>query len=175
MECRREWDGSGGEMTNDGGRPHARHLSDLATVNDLDLHGGGPAASPDLLDGLDHVHALHNLAEHDMLAVEPWGRHGADEELGAVAVGPAVGHGQHPGSRVLAHQALVGEQLAVDGLPAGPAAPDEVAALAHELRDHAVEPGALVVQRLAGFPIPRPFSPVHSARKFSAVSGTSFA
>ena len=58
---RREWDGSGGEMTNDGGRPHARHLSDLATVNDLDLLGGVPAAAPDLLDGLDHVHALHNL------------------------------------------------------------------------------------------------------------------
>ena len=87
-----------------------------------------------------------------MLAVEPGGIDGADEELGAVGVGPGVGHGEHPGGRVVAHELLVGELVAVDGLASGPVAPGEVAALAHELRDDAVEGGALVVERLPGLP-----------------------
>ena len=56
---------------------------------------------------------------------------------------------------------LVRELLAVDGLAAGAVAGGEVAALAHEVGDDAVEGGALVVE---GLPIlPSPFSPVHSA------------
>jgi len=45
-------------------------------------------------------------------------------------------------------EVLVGELGAVDGLPAGAVAAGEVAALAHEAGDDAVEGGALVVQRL---------------------------
>lgn len=33
------------------------------------------------LDGLDEVHALDDLAEHDVLVVEPRGHDGRDEEL----------------------------------------------------------------------------------------------
>jgi hypothetical protein len=83
-----------------------------------------------------------------VLAVEPGGLHGTDEELGAVGVGPGVGHGEHAGSRVAQLEVLVGELGAVDGLPSGAVAAGEVAALAHEAGDDAVEGGALVVQRL---------------------------
>ena len=50
---------------------------------------------------------------------------------------------------VLEGEVLVSELLAVDGLAAGAVAAGEVAALAHELRDDAVEGGALEVERLA--------------------------
>jgi hypothetical protein len=40
----------------------------------------------DTLDGLDNVETLLDLAEDDVLAVQPGGLDGADEELGAVAV-----------------------------------------------------------------------------------------
>jgi hypothetical protein len=41
------------------------------------------------LDGLDHSERLvvSDLAEDDVLAIEPAGDDGGDEELGAVAVG----------------------------------------------------------------------------------------
>jgi hypothetical protein len=50
---------------------------------------------------------------------------------------------------VLEGEVLVRELLAVDGLAAGAVAAGEVATLAHELRDDAVEGGALEVERLA--------------------------
>ena len=46
-------------------------------------------------------------------------------------------------------EVFVLELLAVDGLAARAIARGEVAALAHELGDHAVEDGALVGERLA--------------------------
>src|ERR1044072_2946642 len=50
---------------------------------------------------------------------------------------------------VLEADVLVGELLAVDGLAAGAGPLGEVAALQHELRDHTVEDGSLVVEGLA--------------------------
>jgi len=83
---------------------------------------------------------------------------------------PGVGHAQHARARVLEDEVLIwhgkrfntsctvaslasrartSELGAVDGLAAGAVASREVAALAHELLDHAVEGGALEVQGLA--------------------------
>src|SRR5688572_22051512 len=46
-------------------------------------------------DLVDHVHALADLAEHRVLAVQPRrGRGGDDEELRAVGVRPGVRHRQ---------------------------------------------------------------------------------
>jgi hypothetical protein len=147
-------DEGGTDDDDDGGRAAGQtdpieDLGELPAVCDLDHLGGGAAAGAHLLDGLDDVHALDDLSEDNVLAVEPRGGHGADEELGAVGVGAGVGHGEHPGARVLADELLVGELLAVDGLAAGAVAVGEVAALAHEVGDDAVEGGALVVERLA--------------------------
>ena len=60
-------------------RPHLGHD---AAVRDLDLLAGLAALGAQLLDRLDDVHALGDLAEHDVLAVQPRGDHGGDEELG---------------------------------------------------------------------------------------------
>lgn len=71
-----------------------------------------------------------------MLAVEPWGLLGGDEELGAVAaeeledvpygaslmylrVGSGVGHGEDTGTGVLQLEVLIGETFTVDGLATG--------------------------------------------------------
>merc|ERR1719171_565354 len=126
------------------------HL-ELARVRDLDRLRRLAAAAPDLLDGLDDVHALEDAAEDDVAPVEPGRLHRADEDLRAVRAGARVRHGEHAGARVLELEVLVGELLSINRLAARAVAPREVASLEHEVRDHAVELRALVVEGLAGF------------------------
>lgn len=59
--------------------------------------------------------------------------------LRAVRVGPGVGHREDPGARVAQVEVLVGELGTIDRLAAAAVAPGEVAALAHERGDDAVE------------------------------------
>merc|ERR1719263_2508505 len=131
-----------------GGGPAPRLLRaverELAARRDDDLLRRLAALRADLLDRLDDVHA-----------VEP-GRLGrAEEELGPVRAGARVGHAQHAGSRVLQPEVLVLELLAVDRLAARAVLVREVAALAHEAGDDAVEQAALVaVARLARAELP---------------------
>lgn len=68
------------------------------------------------LNLLDEVLALDDLAEDDVLAVEPRGDDGGDEELGSVGVGSGVGHRQEEGLVVLELEVLIGELVAVDRL-----------------------------------------------------------
>src|SRR5262249_3714922 len=122
--------------------PHTAALLDLPTTADGDLGRRLPAVRADRLNLLDHVVARHDLSEHDVLAVEVrrWG--GAEEELGPVRVRPGVRHRKRTGPEVLARLALEGlvvEPSAVDRLTAPAVAAGEVAPLAHEARDHAVE------------------------------------
>jgi hypothetical protein len=58
----------------------------LAGLLDGDSLGGLAGLGSDALDGLDNVEALDDLSEDNVLAVQPRGLDGADEELGAVAV-----------------------------------------------------------------------------------------
>lgn len=63
-----------------------KHLSKLATVGNGDLGLGGAAGGTVGLDLLDDVHTLNDLAEDDVLAIQPGGLLSADEELGSVAI-----------------------------------------------------------------------------------------
>lgn len=92
------------------------------------------------------IHALYDVAEDDVSAVQPGGLDGGDEELGAVGVGASVGHGEDAGAGVLQDEVLVGELLAVDGLATSAVVVREVAALQHEVGDDTVEGGALVTE-----------------------------
>merc|ERR1712093_384891 len=89
------------------------------------------------------------MAEDDVLAVEPVAWDEAEEELRAVGVWARVGHREVASLRVFRGEVLVLELGAVDGLATGAVASREVAALRHEVVDHAVEGRALEVQRLS--------------------------
>jgi len=86
-----------------------------------------------------------------VLAVQPGGLGGAEEELRAVGVGSSVGHRQDSGSGMLEVEVLVLELVAVDRLASGSVVVGEVSTLAHELGDHPVEGGSgIAVALLAG-------------------------
>lgn len=71
------------------------------------------------LDLPDEVLSLGDLTEDDVLAVQPGGNDGGDEELGSVGVGSSVGHGEQEGLVVPQLEVLIGELVSVDGLSTG--------------------------------------------------------
>src|SRR5690606_2001693 len=93
-----------------------------------------------LLDRVDHFHAVGDLAEHGVLAVQPRARDMGDEELAAVGARARVGHGEHA---ALVAQAVVGLVLEAVAGAAGAGAV-RAAALDHEVVDEAVEVQAVV-------------------------------
>mmetsp|Transcript_88547 Transcript_88547/g.234201 ORF Transcript_88547/g.234201 Transcript_88547/m.234201 type:complete len:216 (-) Transcript_88547:29-676(-) len=123
--------------------------SELPAVGDDHGLAGFARLGAHRLSLLHDVHALGHGAEDDVLAVEPGGLHRAEEELRSVRVGARVRHGEDAGARVLEREVLVRELAAIDGLTARAVASSEVAALAHEVWDDAVEGAALEVQGLA--------------------------
>jgi len=93
---------------------------------------------------LYNVHAINDLAEHDMLAVQPAGLSSAQKELGAVGVGAGIGHRQDAGTGVLQTKVFVLKLIAVDGFATGAVVVGEIATLAHESRDNSMEGRSLV-------------------------------
>src|SRR4051812_17961427 len=93
----------------------ARWVSDDAGLGDGDLGLGAAALRAVALDLADQVQArlVGHPAEDDVLAVQPGGHHGGDEELRAVGVGAGVGHRQQARLGVLELEVLVRELLTV--------------------------------------------------------------
>jgi hypothetical protein len=108
------------------------------------------AAGASGLKSLDNIQRLlvGNLAEDDVLAIQPRSDDGGDEELRAVGVGTSIGHGQQTRLGVLQVEVLILELLAVDGLTTGAVAAGEVTSLKHEVGDDTVERRALVTKAL---------------------------
>ena len=82
-----------------------------------------------------------------MLVVQPLRLGACEEELTAVRVGAAVGHGQQAGSPVLQKKVFVGEVVAVYGDSSRPVAIDKITSLYHEVFDYPVEGAAFVSHR----------------------------
>lgn len=120
----------------------------LTGLGDQDAASGGTVWGTQRLDLLDHVEAVGDLTEHNVLAVQPWAWHGGDEELGAVGVWASVGHRQQTWLGVLLGEVLVWELTAVDGLAADTSTVGEVTTLQHEVWDHSVEWAAGVAEAL---------------------------
>src|SRR5215207_2427428 len=126
------------------GQPSHQRTSTLMDLHALDhgvLHGAILRACLGALDRIDGLHAGRDAPEHGVLAVEPGGLLGGhDEELAAVGVRAAVGHGERA-----AHD-LVLVDLVLE-LVAGAAGSRALrtATLDHEVLDHAVEDQAVVV------------------------------
>jgi len=116
----------------------------LLVVVDLSAAGSGSLESLDDSQGL----LISDLTEDNVLAIEPAGDNGGNEELGAVGVWSGVGHGEKSWLGVLSGEVLIGELLTVDGLATSAVATGEVTSLEHELRDNAVEGRASVSETL---------------------------
>lgn len=123
---------------------------ELSAVGDDDLLGGLAGLRANSLDGLDDIQALNNLAEDNVLAVQPGAGDSANEELGSVGVGASVSHGKDTSASVLVDEVLISELSTVDGLSTDTTSMSEVTTLEHELGDNSVEDGSLEVQGLAG-------------------------
>lgn len=61
-------------------------------------------------------HALQNFAEDHMLAVQPGGLNGGDEELGAIGVLARVGHAKPARAIVLQLEVLIRETVSIYAL-----------------------------------------------------------
>lgn len=77
-------------------------------------------------------------------------KHGSSVRLELAHTGTSISHGQEERPVVLELKVLVLELRTVDGFAAGAIALGEVTTLDHELLDHSVKGGSLVVQRPSG-------------------------
>lgn len=84
-----------------------RNNLQLAGGSDQDLLAGLAALAAVRLDLADDVHAFGDLAEDDVLAVQPRGLLGADEELASICVWSSVGHGEDTRASVPIREKLV--------------------------------------------------------------------
>jgi len=114
-------------------------LLDLTAVSDDDVLGRRAVLRSDGLDLLDDIESLRDRSEDDVLTVEPLRLGRAEEELRSVGAGSGVGHREDARTGVLQLKIFIGELRAIDRLAAGAVAASEVAALAHETRNDAVE------------------------------------
>lgn len=122
---------------------------ELTTVGNDNLLGSAAGIRSHRLDLFDNVHALLNLAEDDVLTIEPAGDDGGDEELGTVSVTASVGHREETGAIVLKLEVLVLELGSVDRLTTSTVSSSKVTALKHELRDDTVENAPLIMEAVA--------------------------
>ena len=75
----------------------------------------------------------------------------SDEELRSVGIWPAIGHAQHPNTRVLQLKVLVRESPSINALAAAPISPRKVSPLQHEVGNDSMERRALVANLFADF------------------------
>jgi len=83
-----------------------------------------------------------------MSAIEPFGLHSTKEELGPVGVRAGVSHAQDAGAGVLESEVLISKLGTIDGLATSAVLVGEIATLAHEVGDDAMERGACVTETL---------------------------
>lgn len=118
------------------------------TIGDHNLLCGLARLRAVRFDLLDNIQALNNFAKDNVLVIQPGGLHRANEELRAVGIGASVGHWEDAGSGVLQAEVLIGELVAIDGLASSAIVIGEIAALAHEVWNDAMETGALIAEAL---------------------------
>ena len=124
-----------------------------ATIDNLDRSPGFGVGWVGwyLAEGFNDVVSLDDLAENNVLLVEPTCLGEKDEELGAVGVLTVVRHGYPTGASVGEGEIFVIETLSVDTLPSCAVPDGDVSHLEHEVRHDSVDRCVLVVEHLATF------------------------
>lgn len=85
----------------------ALFLSHNSAISNLDDLRGLARCSTETGNLIHEFLATNDLAEHDMLFIEPAGDHGRDEELRAVGVGASIGHREQIRAVVLQVEVLI--------------------------------------------------------------------
>src|SRR5690349_10270267 len=94
-----------------------------------------------LLNLVHHILAAGDLPEHGVLAIEPIGDDVGDEELAAVGIGSGVGHGEGADFMLIRIAPGLVLKFIAGSAAAGAGG---IAALDHEVGDHAMKHGAVV-------------------------------
>jgi hypothetical protein len=87
------------------------------------------------LDSLDNIHAINNLSEDDVLAIQPGGGNGGNEELGSIGARTSVGHRKETRDGVLDGEVLIGKTFSIDGFASHSVTLGDISSLEHELRN----------------------------------------
>ena len=124
---------------------HWYNQSQKVAARDSDGGVGGSARGADLLDGIDNIESINDLAKDDMFAVQMRGVLESDEELRSVGVWSRVGHGKKIRLAMVKTEALILEFLSVDALATSAVSLLVVATLEHESWDDSVDGGAPVI------------------------------
>ena len=120
------------------------YILELTAVSDDDGLLQRARLGAETLDLLDKIHTFSDLAENNVLAVQPGCNNGGDEELGAVGVGARVGHGEETFLGVLLDEVLISKLGAVDRYTTGSILVGKVTTLEHKLRNDSMEGASLV-------------------------------
>ena len=107
---------------------------------------GVSASGADFLHFVNDRETIKDLAEDNVVAVEPGSRTERDEELRAVCVWSSIGHGEKVRLGVVDLEVLIGKSFSVDALSSSAVTSGEVTSLCHEARNNAVEGAAHVVE-----------------------------
>lgn len=124
------------------------HLELARGGNGDGRRGAVAGGSGGVLNGSDHLHALHNSAENNVAVIQPGGLDSGNEELGSVGVLAGVGHAQDSGAGVAKLEVLVLKLVSIDRLAASSVAVSEVASLDHEFLDDTVEGRSSITKAL---------------------------
>jgi len=118
---------------------------ELSTLNNLDIAFWLISRClGNLLDLLNNLVALEDLAEDNVFAIEMTWSRGGDEELRSIGILSCIGHTEKTNLGVLELEVLIWELLAIDGLSTSAIALCEITALDHESRDNTMEVGSFI-------------------------------
>lgn len=123
-----------------------RHCLGFTTVDNTDNLTKAAAAGSSLFHFLEEFEALNDLAECNVLSVQPWSSAECDEELATVCVAAAVCHGNNTAAVVWDAEVLVLKLWAVYALVLAAIIRNEIAGLAKKAWNDFVELVVLVME-----------------------------